>query len=389
MGERLTDKAVRGLERPASGNRITYDGELPGFGVRITSAGAISFVLNYRRKADGRERRTTIGGWPAWSVSAAREKAKGLRRAIDNGGDPVGELAAERGAPTVAELCTRFIEEHLPKLRPYTQTMYRGMIKNEIVPALGTMKVSAVEYEDIDRLHSKIARRAPYMANRVLACLSKAFTLAMKWKFRPDNPCKGVERRQEQKRKRYLSADELARLTKVLAEHHNQEAADAIRLLLLTGARKTEALSATWDQIDLATGVWTKPASTTKQRADHRVPLSAPARQLLLGIRERNKGAKFVFPGPGPRGHRTGIKRDWAAICSAAKIRGCRLHDLRYSYASQLASSGVGLHVIGALLGHTQPQTTHRYAHLFDDPLRAATERVGEILAPRDSRSRD
>ena len=115
-------------------------------------------------------------------------------------------------------------------------------------------------------------------------------------------------------------------------------------------------------------------------RADHRIPLSAPARQLLTNIRKQDETAKFVFPGPGPRGHRTSVKRDWAQVCKAAGIAGLRVHDLRHSYASQLASAGVGLHVIGALLGHSQPQTTHRYAHLFDDPLRQATERVGAIV---------
>jgi integrase len=384
MAERLTDKVMRSLERPAKGNRITYDTDVSGFGARVTAAGAVGFVLNYRRKADGRERRATIGQFPAWSVAAARQRAAELRRAVDNGGDPVGELAVERGAPTVTDLCARFEAEHLPKLRPSTQTMYRAFIANEILPAFGTVKVAAVEYEHVDRLLSRISKRAPYMANRVLAFLSKAFALAIKWKWRTDNPARGVERNREHKRKRYLSADELARLMKALAEYRNEQAADAFRLLLLTGARKGEALSATWDQFDLVEGVWTKPAATTKQRAEHRIPLSAPARQLLAKIRKHAE-TKFVFPGPGPRGHRTGVKRDWAQVCKAAGITGLRIHDLRHSYASQLASAGVGLHVIGGLLGHSQPQTTHRYAHLFDDPLRQATERVGAIITGKAS----
>jgi integrase len=156
--------------------------------------------------------------------------------------------------------------------------------------------------------------------------------------------------------------------------------ADALRLILLTGARKSEVLSATWGQFDFGGGTWTKPGATTKQKTDHCLPLSAPARQLLAQICERNKSAKFVFPGPGPTGHRTNLKRDWAQICKAAGIVGVRVHDLRHSYAAQLASAGVGLHVIGGLLGHSRAETTHRYSHLFDDTLRAATERVGAII---------
>jgi integrase len=390
MAARLTDKLVRALEPPPStqgrgNNRITYDTNVPGFGARITSAGAVSFVLNYRRKADGLERRYTIGAFPNWSVGAARDEARRLKREIDGGGDPVGKLKMERGAPTVAELCVRFEAEHFPKLRPATARMYRGIIKADIVPALGKTKVAAVEYADIDRLHASLSKRAPYLANRALALLSKAFALAVLWGMRASSPVRGVQRNQEPKRKRYLSGDELARLTKVLAEYQNREAADALRLILLTGARKSEALSATWDQLDLAAGTWTKPGATTKQKTEHHVPLSAPARQLLAQIRERNKSAKFVFPGPGPTGHRTNLKRDWAQICKAAGITGLRVHDLRHSFAAQLASAGIGLHLIGGLLGHSTPQTSHRYAHLLDGALRSATERVGAIITGEQS----
>jgi integrase len=386
MAVRLTDKLVRALEPPPArngrgNNRITYDDSVPGFGARITSAGAVSFVLNYRRKADGLERRFTIGTFPAWSVTAAREEAKRLKRDVDGGGDPIGKFKAERQAPTVASLCVRFEAEHLPRLRPSTAQMYRALIKNEVVPALGRMKIAAVGFEDVDRLHRNVSRRAPYLANRLLALLSKMFALSVLWNMRGNSPVRGVQRNQEIKRKRYLSGDELARLTTALAEHHNREVADALRLILLTGARKSEVLSATWSQFDFGTGTWTKPGATTKQKTDHIIPLSAPARQLLAQIRERSSSPKFVFPGPGPTGHRTNLKRDWGRICREAGIVGLRVHDLRHSFAAQLASAGVGLHVVGGLLGHTQPQTTSRYAHLFDDTLRAATERVGAVIS--------
>jgi integrase len=390
MAQKLDDKVVRALEQPPKKdgkgtNRITYDSMVSGFGVRITSAGAVSFVLNYRRKADGKERRYTIGQFPTWNVTAAREEAKRLTREVDGGGDPVGKIRADREAPTVADLCTRFVEEHVEKKRPSTQRDYTAIVDTEIKPALGTKKVAAIEYEDIERLHSKITKRAPYKANRTLAVLSKMFSLAVKWKMRADNPVRGVERNQEQKRKRYLSRDELARLTKAFAAHDGRQAADIFRLLLLTGARCGEVLSASWDQFDLGEGVWTKPASNTKQKADHTIPLSAPARQLLNGIRKRGEDEKWVFPSPGGSGHRTAIKKDWERICKAARIIGLRIHDLRHSYASELAAGGHSLLTIGALLGHSQPATTHRYAHLFDDPLRKATESVGAILSGKRS----
>ena len=150
----------------------------------------------------------------------------------------------------------------------------------------------------------------------------------------------GVERNQEQKRKRYLKSDELERLTKAMAEHDDQQAADIFRLLLLTGARRNEVLSATWEQFDLGEGVWTKPGATTKQKTDHRVPLSAPARQLVAGLGA--KRSEYLFPAGA--GHRTAIKNDWASVCKAAGITGLRVHDLRHSYASALAGAGFSAH---------------------------------------------
>jgi integrase len=380
VAQRLTDRMVKGLSRPEAGNRIYYDDLVSGFGCRVTAAGARAFVLNYRRRSDGVERRYTIGSYPEWTVAGAREEAKALRRAIDSGGDPVGNLREEREAPTVNDLCDRFVAEYLPRKRPSTQKVYSQQITIEIRPTLGRLKAANVTFADIDGVHRAITKRGrKYHANRVIALLSCMFGMAIKWRMRTDNPCKGIERNDEAKRKRYLTTAELDRLSAALSEHADRDVADIFRLLLLTGARSGEVRSARWANIDLETGIWTKPGATTKQRTDHVVPLNAPARQLLAERAQNN--SEYVFPGR-KEGHRADVNRVWAQICKAAHITGLRIHDLRHSYASILASSGAGLHAIGALLGHTQPQTTHRYAHLFDDHLRQATERVGEVVMP-------
>jgi integrase len=237
-------------------------------------------------------------------------------------------------------------------------------------------------------------------------------SLAIKWEMRADNPVKGIERAPEDKRERHLSTAEIARLGEALAGLREKSSANAIRLLLLTGARKSEVLKARWAEFDLTEGVWEKPSAHTKQKKMHRVPLSAPARLLLSELRAeaekevaRGGVAEWVFPGDDGK-PLTDIKKSWATVCRAAGLgsmvsakptRGkpaagpageremvwkadARVHDLRHTFASVLVSSGLSLPIIGRLLGHTQAATTARYAHLKDDPLRAAADRVGDVV---------
>jgi integrase len=408
MTAKLTDTAVKNFPLPEKGNRITYDAEVKGFGVRVTAAGARSFILNYRTRS-GRERRFTIGSYPDWTTAVAREEAKELKRRIDVGQDPMAEVEADRNAKSVGDLCDRFEQDHLPRVRPSTKSDYEAIIRRKIRPEMKHLKIAEVTFSDVDDLHRKITKLGKrYLANRTVAVLSKMFSLAQKWGWRDNaagNPAKGIERNQEQKRHRYLTPKELTKLTTALAKHDDKPAANIIRLLLLTGARRNEVQSAKWADFDLAAGVWTKPGSTTKQKTTHRVPLSAPARQLLAALhceaeRDGRGLPDYVFPGKGGRGHRQELKKDWRQLCLAAELvdvetktdskgreqvvvtPNARLHDLRHTYASVLASAGLSLPIIGALLGHSQPGTTARYSHLMDDPLRQATERVGAIVMP-------
>jgi integrase len=384
MAIKLTDAIVKKLPLPRSGSRITYDTDVKGFGIRITSAGARSFVLNYRTQAR-RERRYTIGSFPDWKTGAARVEAANLKRTIDRGGDPLGEIKAGREAPTMTDLCERFEAEYLPRKRPSTQKSYRQQIAAEIRPALGRLKVAEVTFADIDFVHLTISKRAPWRANRVIALLSRMFSMAIRWRWRVDNPCKGIERNDEPKRRRYLSADELARLIGALDSYTDGQSADIIRLLLLTGARRGEVLHARWADFDLAAGIWRKPGAATKQRIEHQVPLSDAALQLLTKVRQRvPQGVEWVFPSADGLARRD-VKDAWASLCRAAAIQGARVHDLRHTYASVLASAGLSLPIIGQLLGHSTPITTARYTHLFEDPLRAATERASAIITGKPS----
>lgn len=422
---KLTETTVKKLPAPERGASIAWDDELKGFGVRVTAAGVKSFIFNYRT-LEKVERRKTIGRFPAWTVKAAREEAEQLKREVDQGGDPVKDERETRGAPTVKDLCDRYKDDELPKRRDSTADGYRAMIDKVIIPELGKRKLVSLQYEDVDALYRKLAKRTPYKANRVHSLLRRLFNLAQRW-YRDhlraanwDNPARGIERVSEDKRRRYLKPDEMKRLVQALADYPyleqvrlpkkdqyrneagelvkaalrrreephpiRQQSANVLRLLMLTGARRGEVMAARWEQFDLEAGTWTKPAAATKQKTEHQVPLSAPARQLLVEMYEaRDKQSPYLFPGDKPDAHQKDIKNAWAAICEAAGIENLRIHDLRHSYAAFLASAGFSLPLIGALLGHTQTQTTARYAHLLDDPLREATERVGAILGGGES----
>ena len=295
MKMRLTDNLVKALKSPDDRDYLTtHDEEITGFGVRVTRAGTKSFVLNYR--AGRRERRLTIGKLPDWSVKAAREQAKTLRRQVDLGDDPMASRHADRAATRVFELAERYQREHASKKRPSSQRNDALNIKNHIVPRIGQLAVKDVTFSDIDRLHQSM-QSTPYQANRVLALLSHMFSMACtKWEIRADNPCKGVAKFAEHGRETYLKEHQISALMMALDEHSNQNSANAVRLLLLTGARSGEILSARWEHFDLERGLWEKPSSHTKQKRRHIVPLSSTALDLLRGKAAHGTG-EWLFPG--------------------------------------------------------------------------------------------
>ena len=278
------------------------------------------------------------------------------------------------------------------------------------------MKLAAIDHDAIDSLHRDITtiRRTPVRANRTVETLRKAFNLAIRWNWCERNPAAGVRRNPEDKRSRYLNKTEIGALAQALNDHSEPASANAIKLLMLTGARRGEVLGATWAMFDLENGIWTKPSAHTKQRRLHRVPLSGPALRLLADMKDeaarkaRKHGvalSPYVFPGVDGK-PLTDIKRTWTSVCLKAALveqvekkarngkplkgkdgkpvmiaqPSVRMHDLRHSFASILVSAGASLPLIGQMLGHTQPQTTARYAHLYDDPLRKAAETVGEVV---------
>ena len=426
MGVRLTDSVVRELPFPERGSKVTFDSELKGFGVRCT-VGSRAFVLAYRT-AEGKQRQLTIGGFPEWSTVLAREEAARCKREVDLGNDPMQQRDQARLAPTMKDLARLYLIEHaLPYKAPKSVYDDRLMIRRfidptvtlrgavtdaaepyrvdnpldrEIVRTFGSARVRPVNYADIDRLHQKITSSGRRItANRLSALLSKMFSLAERrgLRDRGSNPCKGAPRNTETKRTPVFSDEQVAKLLGAIGAYPQRSAADAIMLALLTGARTAEVLQARWLEFDLERRIWDKPSGHTKQRQVHHLPLGVPALRLIEGRRNEIVG-EWVFPGKKRGHHLTSVKAAWRTICAAAGIphgreAGFVAHDLRHQFASIAISEGASLAMVGGLLGHTQAQTTMRYAHLFERPLREVSDAVGRHLIPvlsptSDSRSR-
>ncbi|WP_046868081.1 tyrosine-type recombinase/integrase [Microvirga massiliensis] len=388
---RITKRLVDSL-KPSDREQIVWDDEIAGFGIRVTPTGAKAYILKYR-VGHGRTapiRKPTLGRHGDITADEARQIAKIWKARIALGGNPAQDREDRTKAPTINALVDAYLASHAHLKRSGGED--RRMIERDIRPALGSRRVAEITRRDIETFRDS-QRSTPIAANRKLALLSKMLNLAIGWGWITSNPVDGVQRNHENRRERYLSQAEIQRFNDAAEAYVGQAAQKsiarrsvaAIRLLALTGARRGEVLSARWEQFNLETGTWTKPSSHTKQKRIHRVPLSPVAVELLLEIQaEGEHPSGYVFPAKGgSSGHMTDIKKAWEKIRGLADLPGVRLHDLRHTYASILASDGLSLPIIGALLGHTQANTTQRYTHLLDDPLREATSRVGKAFTTR------
>lgn len=279
-----------------SSDMIFWDTSLVGFGVRVKPNNTKSYVVQYRNRSTGRSRRKTIGQHgPLMSFAQAKEIATGLLSDVLRGHDPVAASKLIRSAPTVSDLGRQYLEVHaIPKKRPRSVANDESMLSRHILPKLAGYKVSEVGHQDIQTLHNSL-KSTPYQANRTIALVSKMFELSIKWGWRSDNPVKGIERFHEEKRHRWLSEEELARLIAALDDHPNSKAANAIRLQLLTGARIGEVLTSKWTDFDFDRGVWIKPSHHTKQKRTEHLPLSAAACELLVSMREANEAKRILF----------------------------------------------------------------------------------------------
>lgn len=410
-----------------------YDDILRGFGLIVRPGGSRSWIVEFRPGAGGRgvaKRRLVIGDAASMTPDEARAVAKGMLARVNLGADPAAERSEARAALTVKEVAEKWLAEHVvPKRKPATVKSYRGILSTHLLPAMGGKRAVSITRQDMSRLHSSIAGKAlitskaamsprpargarggPIIANRTLTIAKAMWAWALGLELLPAgsiNPASGVESFREKGRERYLSSEEMSRLGDALilagkdglpwvvdesranAKHipkevnrrtvYDPHSIAAIRLMLLTGARVQEILRLEWDQVDFERGMLNLPDSKTGRKT---IVLGAASLDVLdslprLGryvIASSSAGMANECP-------RADINRLWNAIRTAAGLKGFRLHDLRHTNASVGAGQGLSLHMIGQLLGHSQPSTTKRYAHLAAAPQRRAADLIGGQVA--------
>ena len=376
---RLSKRFVDRIESDGA-ERIYWDHELPGFGLRVRASGRKYYIAQVR--AGGRQHRLTIGS-NALAPDAARKEAIAFISQLRNDGGVARKNEETREEATIKELGERFLAEHVKMhCKPTTEREYSRLVRSFVIPNLGKRRVPDIRRSDIAALHHKM-RDTRYQANRTLAVLSKMFNLAEVWGMRPDgsNPCLHVKRYKEEQRERFLSAAEFQRLGRVLDEiledgSEPRSAVTAIRLLMLTGCRCSEIQTLRWEHVDLEAGELHLPDTKTGRRA---VPLAPSAVRLLASL-PRDKENPWVIPGRRRGLHLNDLRHPWQRIRSRAGLPGVRIHDLRHSFASRALALGEGLPMIGKLLGHTQVQTTARYAHLARDTMKVSAARIGDSI---------
>ena len=356
-----------------------WDQAIIGFGVRTQTTTSPRYIV--KATLNGRQKLITIGRHGALTLEQARKQAKQTLGEVAQGRDPVSDRRAAREATllTLSAVSNRWLSEHVaPKRKPSTHESYRYLLQHYILPQLGSTSLNELNRMKIVSLHDSLSSK-PRTANMVLSVISSFWTWCVRRGFvEGENPVRYIERNPENKCERFLSHDELARLGEALTDFEPRHffAVAALRLLILTGARRGEILSLRWDEVDFEGGFLRLADSKTGPK---NIALPGAVAEILTEL-PRLDGNPHVIPGGKEGKHLVNLKDPWDKIRSVAGLDDVRIHDLRHSYASVAVSGGMGLPQIGKLLGHSQAQTTHRYAHLADAPIKSAAETVsGEI----------
>ena len=367
---RLTDAAIARL-RPREREYTVWDSRLPGLGVRVRPGGGKSYVL--LRQSPRGSRRLSLGPVSARKIEEVRRDCHARRASPE----------PERDPPPAVPLFREFVEGawtevHFRRYKPSTKRGFQSLLAVRILPTFGSKRLDRITPAQVRRWFDHFSRTAPGNANNALKLFRQIMNFAVARGYVETNPSRGIKRNRRPPLTRFLSRDEIARLHRVLDDHaaRGQRAqADIVRLLLLTGCRKSEIVRLRWSEVHEEFLVL-----ADAKTGPRKVPLNTRARDII--DRQPRSGRPFVFPSPRdpsrPRGAELGL---WPRVRREAGIEDVRLHDLRHTHASHAVMNGVPVPVVSRLLGHADVGMTLRYAHLGDREIEAAAERVGQAVA--------
>ena len=410
-GVMLTKRVVDAADKKDARYHL-WDVELKGFALRVEPTGVKTFVIKYRAEGGGRsakQRWLVIGRFGPLTPDQARKIAKAKLGSVAAGADPAHELQAKRRELTITALIDLYEKEGCvtqrgkrqgEAMKPTTKAYTLARLRHHVVPLLGTRRAPEINPGDIERFVTDvtagktakdekigprkriIVRGGAGAARKVVRDLSAVFSFARRNEIVQSNPCETAAiRKTDNRRERYLTLEEVARLgaalTELESEGANVKAINIARLWALTGCRRSEIAGLRWSEVNLDEGILVLDDSKTGKSVR---PLGGAAIKLLKSI-GKTTGSDFVFPAERGDGHFQGIKNAWSKAIAKAKLPGVTPHTLRHTIGSTATSAGEALALTGAILGHANPRSTAIYAHVQIDPSREAAERVSGKIA--------
>ena len=373
----LTTRLAR-QSKPGPKDTFLFDRSLPGFGLRIHPSGRKVWIVQTR--IEGRSRRIVVARHGEMDLAEVRRRARDILARIRAGDNPADDIQREKQTPTLREFTDEYLRRCDPHWKPSGRKTVRIYLKARILPAFGRMPLDRIGPEDVAAWFDAASRDRPGATNRAFEILRAMMFRAEEWGLRErgGNPCLGIVKNPRKRIARFLDVDELARLGRALEEHEARwpEAVAAVRLLALTGCRRSEVLNLRWR--DIGENAINLRESKTGPRA---VPLGAAARAHIQALPSARDPDGFLFPAFADGKGCFPLRNFWRAVCADARLGNLRLHDLRHTAASQAVMSGENLPLVGRLLGHRRHETTAGYAHVADGHLVEAAEKIGSIIA--------